>query len=84
MILLTREPLDPQSLADRVRHASNGAVVTFLGTTRDRSRRTCQTLSRYLKRPVRLLANDPFRFQVIQLLFAHVQQSCQDLSGVLA
>ena len=35
MIELTYEPLDPERITDSVRRDSNGAVVTFLGTTRD-------------------------------------------------
>ena len=35
MIEITHEPLDPQAITAKVRKASNGAVVTFLGTTRD-------------------------------------------------
>lgn len=35
MIILTDEPLDPAAVTDSVRKAGNGAVVTFLGTTRD-------------------------------------------------
>ena len=35
MIEITREPLDPEAITAKVRHDSNGAVVTFLGTTRD-------------------------------------------------
>ena len=34
-ILVTEGPLDPGELTDRVRTGSSGAVVTFLGTTRD-------------------------------------------------
>ena len=35
MIYITSEPLNPQEVTDLVRKSSNGAVVTFLGTTRD-------------------------------------------------
>jgi molybdopterin synthase catalytic subunit len=35
MIELTREPIDPASLTERVRSAQAGAVVTFLGTVRE-------------------------------------------------
>jgi molybdopterin synthase catalytic subunit len=35
MIYITTEPLNPQEITDLVRKDSNGAVVTFLGTTRD-------------------------------------------------
>ncbi|MCZ6892143.1 MAG: molybdenum cofactor biosynthesis protein MoaE [Chloroflexi bacterium] len=35
MILVTREPLDPEVVTATVRRESNGAVVTFLGTTRN-------------------------------------------------
>ena len=35
MIELTRQPLDPEEVTARVRRDSNGAVVTFLGATRD-------------------------------------------------
>ena len=35
MIELTRQPLNPEAVTARVRRDSNGAVVTFLGTTRD-------------------------------------------------
>ena len=35
MIELTYEPLDPERTTSLVRKDSNGAVVTFLGTTRD-------------------------------------------------
>ena len=35
MIRITAEPLDPQEITELVRKSSNGAVVTFLGTTRD-------------------------------------------------
>ena len=34
MIHITREPLDPEGVTARVRKDTNGAVVTFLGTTR--------------------------------------------------
>ena len=34
-VLITEGPLDPGELTDRVRSGSSGAVVTFLGTTRD-------------------------------------------------
>ena len=34
MIEITHDPLDPQEITARVRSESNGAVVTFLGTTR--------------------------------------------------
>ena len=35
MIDLTHQPLDPERVTDQVRRDTNGAVVTFLGTTRD-------------------------------------------------
>ena len=35
MIILTDEPLDPAAVTDSVRRDANGAIVTFLGTTRD-------------------------------------------------
>ena len=35
MIEISNGPLDPESITTRVRQHSNGAVVTFLGTTRD-------------------------------------------------
>ena len=35
MIEITREPLDPEAITARVRKDTNGAVVTFLGVTRD-------------------------------------------------
>ena len=35
MIELTYQPLDPERITTAVRQDSNGAVVTFLGTTRD-------------------------------------------------
>ena len=35
MILITDDPLDPEAVTSQVRKDSNGAVVTFLGTTRD-------------------------------------------------
>ena len=35
MIQISDQPLDPESITARVRRDSNGAVVTFLGTTRD-------------------------------------------------
>ena len=35
MIEITHEPLDPEAVTSTVRKGSNGAVVTFLGTTRD-------------------------------------------------
>ncbi|HCL25937.1 MAG TPA: hypothetical protein DHW65_06290 [Dehalococcoidia bacterium] len=35
MIELTEKPLDPEKITGQVRRDSNGAVVTFLGTTRD-------------------------------------------------
>ena len=35
MIEITFEPLDPDSVTAKVRKDGNGAVVTFLGTTRD-------------------------------------------------
>ena len=35
MIYITSEPLNPHQVTDLVRKSSNGAVVTFLGTTRD-------------------------------------------------
>ena len=35
MIKITTEPLNPEELTAQVRRDSNGAVITFLGTTRD-------------------------------------------------
>ena len=35
MIEITHAPLDPERITEQVRKDSNGAVVTFLGTTRD-------------------------------------------------
>ena len=35
MIEITYEPLDPEAITDWVRSRSAGAVITFLGTTRD-------------------------------------------------
>jgi molybdopterin synthase catalytic subunit len=35
MIYITSEPLNPQEVTDLVSKDSNGAVITFLGTTRD-------------------------------------------------
>ena len=35
MINITKKPLDPQSIAAAVHNSSNGAIVTFIGTTRD-------------------------------------------------
>ena len=35
MIELTRQPLDPEEVTAQVRRDANGAVVTFLGATRD-------------------------------------------------
>ena len=35
MIELTAHPLDPDQFTSAVRRSTNGAVVTFLGTTRD-------------------------------------------------
>ena len=35
MIEISHGPLDPESITAQVRQDSNGAVVTFLGTTRD-------------------------------------------------
>ncbi len=37
MIEITHEPLDPKAITAKVRDAANGAVVTFLGTTRGRT-----------------------------------------------
>lgn len=37
MIRLTREPLEPELITATVEDATNGAVVTFLGTTRNHS-----------------------------------------------
>ena len=34
MIEITRQPLNPEEITARVRKETNGAVVTFLGTTR--------------------------------------------------
>ena len=35
MVQLTHSPLDPESISAKVRKDTNGAVVTFLGTTRN-------------------------------------------------
>ena len=35
MIYITSDPLNPQEVTDLVSKGSNGAVITFLGTTRD-------------------------------------------------
>ncbi|MDA0734881.1 MAG: molybdenum cofactor biosynthesis protein MoaE [Chloroflexi bacterium] len=35
MIGITHEPLNPEQITNQVRQDGNGAVVTFLGTTRD-------------------------------------------------
>jgi molybdopterin synthase catalytic subunit len=35
MIEITYDPLDPEKITNQVRRDGNGAVVTFLGTTRD-------------------------------------------------
>ena len=35
MIKITTEPLNPEEITAHVRKDSNGAVITFLGTTRD-------------------------------------------------
>lgn len=35
LILLTKETLNPQKITESVQQASNGAITTFLGTTRD-------------------------------------------------
>jgi molybdopterin synthase catalytic subunit len=35
MIEITHQPLDPERITAQVRKETNGAVVTFLGTTRD-------------------------------------------------
>ena len=35
MIKITTEPLNPEEVTAQVRRDSNGAVITFLGTTRD-------------------------------------------------
>ncbi len=35
MIMITNKPLHPEAITDKVRGDSNGAVVTFLGATRD-------------------------------------------------
>ena len=37
MIEITHEPLDPEAITAKVRGDTNGAVVTFLGTTRDQT-----------------------------------------------
>lgn len=37
MIEITHEPLNPEAITANVRDAANGAVVTFLGTTRGRT-----------------------------------------------
>ncbi len=38
MIEISIGPLDPEEITARVRRSTNGAVVTFLGTTRDNTR----------------------------------------------
>ena len=38
MIHITHDPLDPEAITAKVRRDSNGAVLTFLGTTRDHTR----------------------------------------------
>ena len=38
MIVITRKPLDPASITASVENEANGAVVTFLGTTRIQTR----------------------------------------------
>ena len=35
MINITFDKLDPEGLTEAMRSSANGAVVTFLGTTRD-------------------------------------------------
>lgn len=35
MIEITHDPLNPEQITDQVRRDGNGAVVTFLGSTRD-------------------------------------------------
>ena len=35
MIMITNEPLCPEAITDSVKQDANGAVVTFLGSTRD-------------------------------------------------
>ncbi len=35
MIQITQQPLDPERITSQVRRDTNGAVVTFLGTTRN-------------------------------------------------
>ena len=35
MIIITSDALNPQDLTDQVRNPKNGAIITFLGTTRD-------------------------------------------------
>lgn len=37
MVIITRAPLDPEEVTRRVRAPADGAVVTFLGTTRDQT-----------------------------------------------
>ncbi len=37
MIEITHEPLNPEAITAKVLNAANGAVVTFLGTTRGRT-----------------------------------------------
>jgi molybdopterin synthase catalytic subunit len=37
LIEITHDPLDPEAITAKVRDAANGAVVTFLGTTRGRT-----------------------------------------------
>jgi molybdopterin synthase catalytic subunit len=35
MIIITNDPIDPDSITNLVRKDGNGAVITFLGTTRN-------------------------------------------------
>ena len=35
LVEITHEPLTPEKITNQVRQDGNGAVVTFLGTTRD-------------------------------------------------
>ncbi len=44
---LTRDPLDPAALEDRVRHAGAGALVTFAGVVRDHARGHAVTALEY-------------------------------------
>jgi molybdopterin converting factor subunit 1 len=47
LIVVTGEPLDPADFTEAVRRGSSGAVVTFLGTTRDENAGRTVTLLEY-------------------------------------